>query len=480
VSELVEGQTLARHYRSADLDDRQVLRAMADVFGGLAHAHERGVTHRDIKPGNILVDTGGHAKLTDFGIARIIGDQGLTHTGGLVGTMSYMAPEHARGERTGPWSDVYSACLVLREGLTGANPVAGANHLDTLRRAGQAAIGPLAAERPDLPRRLCEVVDAGLSREPARRPTATQMAEALERAASGLVPARVARGRRGRRRASPGVPAPGRAVGAAIVGAVVAVAALRIGRLEPVPTAALAVGTGAAFALAPWVTTVVAWLAVMGLLATVAPATAVLAGALGLIAIAPLRGRGHLLAIPIAAPVLAVLGLSPLIAFLAGLVPGVVRRAWIATWAAIAAVGWQFAMGAEPAMDGSRLIGVWPDPRDRANPVDVVGQFGGATAARPSLLVAAALIVLAAMAVPAVMRLRPGVPRAAGVAAWLGCLIAGVAVTGGSVENALGALIPGGILVAVGAAVPWSRLHTRARPLEAVTLGAIMDREPTT
>jgi hypothetical protein len=65
------------------------------------------------------------------------------------------------------------------------------------------------------------------------------------------------------------------------------------------------------------------------------------------------------------------------------------------------------------------------------------------------------------------------------VVVWVGCLVVGVAVAGGSIENALGAMVPGGILVAVGVAVPWQRLRLGARPMEAVTLGATMDREPT-
>jgi len=147
VSELVDGDPLSAHIAGGTLSARQTINAVADVLDGLAHAHERGVTHRDVKPANILIDRDGRGRLTDFGIARIQGEAGLTMTGGLVGTVSYMAPEQARGGEAGPASDVYSACIVLYEGLTGRNPQAGANTADTLRRVADGRVPPLAGVR---------------------------------------------------------------------------------------------------------------------------------------------------------------------------------------------------------------------------------------------------------------------------------------------------------------------------------------------
>jgi hypothetical protein len=482
VSELVEGDTLATRYRAGQMDDRQVIAAMADVFGGLAHAHERGVTHRDIKPGNILVDHDDRAKLTDFGIARIVGDQGLTQTGALVGTMSYMAPEHAVGGQTGPFSDVYSACLVLREGLTGVNPIASANHLETLRRAGAAAFGSLATERPDLPRRLTAIIDAGLARDGATRPSAGQLAEALERSAVGATPrafvAPASPATRGSS-AAPELRPPGKLLCAAIAATTATILLRRFTDLETTTLAAAAAGAGVAFALAPWITTLLAWMGAMALLAPNAPAAAALIGAAGLVVIAPFRRRGHLLAIPMIAPAVGALGITPVIAAMSGLVTGVGRRLWVAVGAAAAVLVWQLVEGADPAIDGGRLNGAWPTVRDVRNPLDVVGAIGDVARSRPSVVITGAVLVAGAMVVPLIARRRGRVTRMAGVVAWIAAMVVAIAASGGSLENALGAMVPGGIIVAVGAAFPWQRLRLRARPPEAVTLRANMEHEPT-
>ena len=109
VWELVEGPSLLEVLRGgAPPGDRAMVRIGQDVMSALAHAHARGVVHRDVKPANILIGPDGRALLSDFGIARLSGESGLTMTGGVVGTVAYMAPEQARGEGAGPASDVYS------------------------------------------------------------------------------------------------------------------------------------------------------------------------------------------------------------------------------------------------------------------------------------------------------------------------------------------------------------------------------------
>ena len=149
VWELVEGPSLLEVLRDrADRADRSFVRVGEDVLAALAHAHARGVVHRDIKPANILLGPDGRARLSDFGVARLSGESRLTLTGGVVGTIAYMAPEQARGEGAGPASDVYSACLVVYEGLAGANPVAGGSPAETARRAAAGAVPPLSRARP--------------------------------------------------------------------------------------------------------------------------------------------------------------------------------------------------------------------------------------------------------------------------------------------------------------------------------------------
>src|SRR6478672_13328303 len=124
VTELVDGSTLAQLNRDGTLSDRELGEIGADLCEALDHAHERAVVHRDIKPQNVLVTEEGepHAKLMDFGVARLTDAAALTAPGGVLGTLAYMAPEQAEGRAAGPEADVYSLALVLYECWTGQNP----------------------------------------------------------------------------------------------------------------------------------------------------------------------------------------------------------------------------------------------------------------------------------------------------------------------------------------------------------------------
>ena len=127
VSELVEGRTLAQLEAAGELSDRDVLRIGLALADALAHAHERGVIHRDVKPQNVIVPDAassrrGAAKLTDFGVAHLAGEEALTLTGDVVGTLAYMAPEQAAGRAVDERADLYALGLVLYEALAGANP----------------------------------------------------------------------------------------------------------------------------------------------------------------------------------------------------------------------------------------------------------------------------------------------------------------------------------------------------------------------
>src|SRR3954449_8084212 len=173
VSELVRGETLGTLEQEGALSDRDVVEIGAALCEALAHAHARGVVHRDVKPGNILVpeasdDGGSAAKLTDFGIARVVGDDALTRTGDILGTLAYMAPEQAEGRGATPASDLYALGLVLYEALSGTNPIRGASPAETARRVGN-PLPPLRRLRRDLPRELCDVVDRAVDVEPGAR-----------------------------------------------------------------------------------------------------------------------------------------------------------------------------------------------------------------------------------------------------------------------------------------------------------------------
>jgi hypothetical protein len=185
VSELVDGDTLAQLVAQDALSDEELLEIGVALAHALAHAHARGVIHRDVKPQNVLVphDPGEHeapAKLTDFGGASLAGGEALTRTGETLGTLAYMAPEQSEGLQVGESADVYSLALVIYEGLTGVNPVRGPTPAATARRIGR-RLPALAARRPDLPRTLTDALDMALAIDPARRGTPEDLRAALER-----------------------------------------------------------------------------------------------------------------------------------------------------------------------------------------------------------------------------------------------------------------------------------------------------------
>jgi hypothetical protein len=138
--------------------------------------------HRDVKPQNVLIPEDGEdgppAKLTDFGVARIAGDDALTRTGDVVGTLAYMAPEQAEGHEVGPQADLYALGLCLYEGLAGVNPVRGRGAGATVRRIGQ-RLPPLGRLRRDLPLELCEALDAAVWHDPDERGTLRDLRTAL-------------------------------------------------------------------------------------------------------------------------------------------------------------------------------------------------------------------------------------------------------------------------------------------------------------
>jgi len=129
VSELVRGRTLAELLRAGAIADRDVARIGVALCEALDHAHARGVIHRDVKPQNVIVpdaprSAAGVAKLADFGVAHLAGDEPLTRTGDVVGTLAYMAPEQASGKRIDERADLYSLALVLYEALAESPPAA--------------------------------------------------------------------------------------------------------------------------------------------------------------------------------------------------------------------------------------------------------------------------------------------------------------------------------------------------------------------
>lgn len=206
ISELVQGDTLALLIAEDELLDEEVLQIGVALCEALAHAHARGVVHRDVKPHNVLVpqernrshgSAGPAAKLADFGGATLVGDESLTRSGDVFGTLAYMAPEQSDGEEAGPEADLYSLGLVLYEALSGVNPVRGRTPAATARRIGS-PIEPLARRRRDLPRELTRALDTAMASDPHRRGTL----EDLRLAFVGALEHRSKRSRSGRSRAT--------------------------------------------------------------------------------------------------------------------------------------------------------------------------------------------------------------------------------------------------------------------------------------
>jgi hypothetical protein len=181
--EYVPGRTFREALRSGDLDDASAIEAAKQVLEGLAHAHERGIVHRDVKPSNVLLAEGKgvSVRVLDFGLAQIREAETLTAQGDVPGTLAYIAPERLAGEITTEAADVWAVGVMLWEALAGRHPFWQSSLLETAR-AIEVGAPPLESMRPDLPRPLLTAVGRALDLDPARRPSAATLADLLLRA----------------------------------------------------------------------------------------------------------------------------------------------------------------------------------------------------------------------------------------------------------------------------------------------------------
>ena len=171
VFEYVDGENLKQLIeRTGPLPVRRVVELGIQVADALAYAHEHGLVHRDVKPQNILVDSAGDAKVTDFGIVRSLDvERGVTQTGTVLGTSNHLSPEQAAGLPVTPASDVYSLGVVLYEALTGDVPFRGDNLVVVAMKHVTEHPPSLLEQRSDIPLRLASAVERALEKDPARR-----------------------------------------------------------------------------------------------------------------------------------------------------------------------------------------------------------------------------------------------------------------------------------------------------------------------
>jgi len=416
VSELVRGRTLAALERDGELSDRDVLRIGLSLADALAHAHARGVIHRDVKPQNVIVPdeaAGAAAKLLDFGVAHLAGDEPLTRTGDVVGTLAYMAPEQAAGRRVDERADIYSLALVLYEALAGANPVRAASPAETARRVGS-RLPSLRRQRRDLPAELCLAIDQALEPDPEHRGTLSDLAAALADAlpdvddeGGTLAPLAAER----RRITVPARLAAGAAAGALTAAALIAArdgvhdgALVAAGELPLLAAAAVAV----LVAVLPRV----GWLVAAAGAVAISPEPGLAAAMVGVVPLL-LPRDGLAWSVPAAAPLLGLAGLAGAYPALAG----VARRAW--TRAALGAAGVWWLLLAEPLLGRDLALGTAPG--DLPDPV---------------ALILAPVWALAALAMPWLINGRALALDVIGATVWAAALAAATAAVADSADLA--------------------------------------------
>ena len=169
--ELVEGESLRSRLERGSLSVPEAMTLSLQVLEGLQVLHAMGVVHRDIKPGNILMDRDGNAKLADYGLARNreVDESRPTATDAVIGTLEYLSPEQALGKPVSARSDLYSFGLVLYEMLTGRAPYRGESRLGTLLQQIQRRAPDLRTANPEIPRWVARVVSKLLEKEPSAR-----------------------------------------------------------------------------------------------------------------------------------------------------------------------------------------------------------------------------------------------------------------------------------------------------------------------
>jgi eukaryotic-like serine/threonine-protein kinase len=389
----VPGRTLREVIRSGEVADEDAVEVAAQVLDALAHAHRAGIVHRDVKPANILLEDRDElaVKLLDFGLAQFDGADTLTAVGDVPGTLAYIAPERLDGGEATPESDVWSVGVLLWETLSDRHPFWGVP-IQQVARAIQSGAPPLATERRGLPRRLTTAVDAALALEPGARPAASTLAAEL-RNSLRTSPSRPARKQQAPEKEEALAPAQRHARRVMPVVLAVVTAALGATFLPfwpPELVAAIVLAAGLAAWLDPRAGLAVALAAPIFPLGNVSASAATLYGAfaLGWLVLSWRDGRHGLLFVT--GPLLAGVGVLPLVPLVLQRVHGTVRRA---------------AQGALAVLSAALFAGVagdaLPFTSERAEPLGIgpLTTFGEAgTAIWTSLMTSTAVTVAAVLA----------------------------------------------------------------------------------
>src|SRR6201991_5183371 len=170
VFEYVEGETLKERIRRlGELPIAEAVAYAIEIARALGAAHARHIVHRDVKPQNVLIDEEGSAKVTDFGIARTLDEDGLTQDGRVLGTTDYVSPEQALGHPVSGQSDLYSLGVVLFEMLTGTVPFRGENQVAVAMKHVREELPDVQLRRPEVSSALAAVLDRATAKESERR-----------------------------------------------------------------------------------------------------------------------------------------------------------------------------------------------------------------------------------------------------------------------------------------------------------------------
>jgi eukaryotic-like serine/threonine-protein kinase len=185
VMEYVPGEPLSRAVRHGPLGPHRVGSMATEIGAALDHAHDQGVIHRDVKPGNVLLRNDGVSKLVDLGIATAADGTRITRSGTVLGTAAYMAPEQLEGHEPGPAVDVYALAAVSFEALAGRKPRDGATPLQIAHSIASEPPPDLRTHWPGAPPAAAELLARGMARDPAERPRSAgqlgaQLAHALD------------------------------------------------------------------------------------------------------------------------------------------------------------------------------------------------------------------------------------------------------------------------------------------------------------